>query len=222
MKFYNPIIKKTLQTIYSMRHFESEGNAIGMDDESLANKANHRFSITKRGYMEQSLSSEYIWENNLINSGTGLYTTEFLRAQESMEGIINANKNRKFKVIIDPRLDEWWKGIFYSIPKEILSKKYSDEIKIKKREGWHHYRPPQGQSGKDVEINLLSFLQDVEQREIFIVGHGRSLGFLLRILTNKPVNLNCKYPIPKNGEIWKFSRNGDYFNFKSLFVPQIN
>ena len=221
MQLCAPIVRRSIRTVYTVRHGESEGNARGLDDESLQHQANHRFPLTERGKEEIGLTAGYILENRLISQETGIYTSGFYRAQQSMQIIVGAQENRDCKVIEDPRLDEWWKGIFHSLPKATVSESYPHEKVIQEREGWHHYRPPQGQSGKDVETNLLSFLSDVEQSEIFLVGHGRSFGFLRRILLNNPIELNCKYPIPKNGEVWRFTRAGDYFDFKSLFVPNL-
>ena len=201
-----------------MRHFESDGNARGLDDASLANVANHRFELTVEGYEQLEKCAEYLKENKLITLDTRIYTSNFVRAQKSIQGILEKNK-WDYYVAIDSRLDEWWRGIFHSLSDEYIEKYYPMEWKIEKREGKYHYRAPQGQAGKDVEINLMSFLRDAYGGEIFISGHGRSLGFLRRLITNKPVKNDCDYPIPKNGEIWKFEKDIGYYKFKSLFDP---
>ncbi len=219
--FVNPAIRGTPRIIYTLRHGELDGNALGIDDESLKNKPNHLFPLTQKGYQQISQSAKYIKENEIIGNSTRLYCSGFLRAQQSMEKVLEEKERDSFKVSVDSRLDEWWKGIFHSLSKDEVAEHYGIEKAVQEREGWHHYRPPQGQSGKDVEINLLSFLRDVLDDEIFIVGHGRSLGFLRRLLTNQPVDLNCKYPIPANGEIWKFTKERDYYAFESLFSPEI-
>ena len=223
MKLNTPIIKDGSYEVYTMRHAESIGNAKGLDDESLARLANHSFVVTEKGFKQLSLSAEYMKSMDFLDGRFGVYTSGFSRAQESMGAILNIlGKDNVFNVISDSRLDEWWRGIFHSLPKEIVEKNYSLERMVQEREGLHHYRAPQGQAGKDVEVNLVSFLRDVPEKQIFIVGHGRNLGFLRRILTNAPLDLNCKYPIPENGEIWKFSKDGSYYNFESLFVPKVD
>jgi broad specificity phosphatase PhoE len=217
--YRNPIITAP-DIIYTVRHGQSIGNARGMDDESLVNLPNHQFPLTERGHSEMALSAKFIRDNNLIKISTGLYTSSFLRAQESMESILEKHEGDYF-VAIDSRLDEWWKGIFHSLSKEEISNFYPSEKATQEREGWHHYRPPQGCAGKDVEMNLISFLEGVPEKEVLIVGHGRSLAFLRRLLTNQPVNLNCEYPLPKNAEIWVFTRGGEYYDFKSLYIPEL-
>lgn len=214
--FRTPILNAP-DIIYTVRHGQSIGNARGMDDESLANLPNHQFPLTELGHAQIALSAKFIYDNKIIKSTTGLYTSNFLRAQKSMEGLLNSYDG-DFKVTIDPRLDEWWKGIFHSLQKEEISKHYPIEQNILQREGWHHYKPLQG---KDVEINLISFLAGVPEREILIAGHGKNFAFLRRLLTNQPVDLNCEYRYPKNGEIWIFAREGEYYNLKSLYTPNI-
>lgn len=216
---YNcPAVRSLAKVIYAIRHGESEGNARGLDDESLKNQPNHRFPLTEKGIGQISSTAQYIRDNKIVTPATGLYTSGFLRAQQSME-IVLAQQRGDFEVCIESRLDEWWKGIFHSLDKEEIGTNYPAEKAIQAREGWHHYRPPQGQAGKDVELNVLAFMANVKEEEIFIAGHGRTLGFLRRLLTNQPLDLNCKYPIPSNGELWKFEREGDYYKFKSLFTP---
>lgn len=219
--FKNPVITAP-DIIYTVRHGQSIGNARGMDDESLANLPNHQFPLTELGNAQIALSAKFIYDERIIKKDTGLYTSNFLRAQESMEGILR-NYEGCFEVTVDPRLDEWWKGIFHSLSREEISKHYPIEEHISKREGWHQYKPLQGQAGKDVEINLIAFLNCIPEKEIVIAGHGKSFAFLRRLLTNQPTDINCKYEYPNNGEIWKFTRKEDkYYHFKSLFTPKLS
>ena len=222
IKYNSPIVNPSLKIVYTIRHGESIGNALGLDDNSLKDLPNHKFPLTEKGRRQISFSGEYVAENKLINSDVGLFTSNFLRAQQTLEIVLERQNTENFNVTLDARLDEWWRGIFHSLSEEEYSQGYPLEQKIQSREGRYHFRPLQGQAGKDVEINLLSFLNSVREEEIFLCGHGRSIGMLHRLLTNSSVELNCKYPNPKNGEIWKFTSDGDYFNFESLFIPKIN
>src|SRR3989344_4565976 len=163
IRYRTPIIRNGPRTIYTIRHGESEGNARGLDDESLREQPNHRFPLTPKGIKQISLSAQYIKDEGLIGTETGLYTSGFLRAQQAMEIILEKQQSRCFKICIEHKLDEWWKGIFHSLSDEEIEKYYKIEKMTRYREGWHHYRPPQGQAGKDVELNLISFMQDVLQ-----------------------------------------------------------
>ena len=217
--YRNPVVTAPI-VIYTVRHGQSVGNARGFDDESLENLSNHQFPLTNQGHAEIELSANFIRDNKILKQNTGLYTSNFLRAKDTMEGIL-AKHDDEFQVTVDSRLDEWWKGIFHSLSKKDICDHYPLEQSIRAREGEHHYRPPQGQAGKDVEINLISFLAEVSEDEILIAGHGRSFAFLRRLITCQPLDLNCKYLSPKNGEIWMFTRKGDHYDFTSLYVPDL-
>lgn len=216
VKFNNSITNGPL-SIYTIRHGQSTGNARGLDDVSLQNTPNHQFPLTSKGKKEISSTTEYMVNQQLLSPGMPVYTSTFKRAQESVEIIIK--QFRPGNLTVDSRLDEWWKGIYHSLSSTCRNKHYPLEDKILTREGWYHYRPPQGLAGKDVENNLLSFINELPPRKICIVGHGRSIAFLRRLLTNQPLDLDCNYPYPSNAELWYFKKNEEYYNYESLYKP---
>ncbi|MGV8086165.1 MAG: histidine phosphatase family protein [Candidatus Woesearchaeota archaeon] len=205
------------QKIYFFRHAESIGNALGLDDVSLQDLPNHRFPLTSKGISQANLLANYFDQNKIFTDVEEIYVSNFLRPQQTLEILMNKN-NITSRVYEDSRLDEWWKGIFHSLTTEELITNYPIEKKIMEREGWHHYRPPQGESGKDVEIRLVSFLENLRYNSL-ISSHGRIGGFMKRILCGEPVNLNCKYEHPKNCELWLFTKKIDKYELTSLFEP---
>lgn len=218
MVSYVSPVKCQANTIINIRHTQSIGNERGRSNESLREIANHKFPLTEKGIRQANMTADYLKENSILQPDCEIYVSSFLRAQQTLEVVLD-NLGLDQEVSIDPRLDEWWKGIFYSMSAEEISEYYPMEAEILSREGWYHYRPPQGQAGKDVETNLLSFLEGVDVENILIVGHGKSSAFLKRLLTNEPLDINCGYPHPKNGEIWKFQKNERFYDFESLYVP---
>ena len=204
--------------IYFFRHAESVGNRRGLDDNSLKTLANHLFPITEDvGVPQAKALADYVKEKNILSECAEIYVTNFLRTQMTLD-IVLKGQNHGLPIYQDSRLDEWWKGIYHSMNAAERAKHYPAEEEIAKREGWYQYRPPQGESGKDVELRLLSFLHDLSHVP-FISGHGRVGGFLDRLLCKRKLDLNCNYPNPKNCELWLFSRNGDAYCRTSLFTP---
>ena len=211
-------LEKLPEKIYYCRHGESVGNERGMDDNSLKDIPNHRFPLTEKGIQQAKQAAEFIREYNILADVLEVYTSNFLRAKQTLDIIVGENPG-KIPIYEDSRLDEWWKGIFYSLTPEEISANYPLEKKIAEREGWHHYRPPQGEAGKDVEIRIIEFL--IAQRSnIFISGHGRVAGFMKRILCSEPLEPNCKYEYPKNCELWLFAKDDKRYNLHSLFIPR--
>jgi broad specificity phosphatase PhoE len=203
------------QNIYFFRHGESEGNARGLDDESLHGFANHRFPLTERGRAQARLLSEYVHDLYLPARCTEAYVSSFARTAETLDLVL---AGVHLPIYEDSRLDEWWKGIFHSMRDDERARVYPAEQATLEREGWHHYRPPQGEAGKDVESRLLSFFPSLSGMPV-ISGHGRVGGFLDRLLCNRKLDLDCSYEVPKNCELWLFSKRGPRYERQSLFVP---
>jgi broad specificity phosphatase PhoE len=214
------------ERMYFFRHGQSIGNARELDDNSLKTLANHQFPLTLKGKEQTHELAKYIlgekilspYEEKILSQCEEIYVTNFLRTQMSLENVLCGGECA-LPVYQDSRLDEWWKGIYHSLGADERQRYYPGEEEIMQRERWYHYRPPQGESGKDVELRLLSFLKDLHNVPL-ISGHGRIGGFLDRLLCKRDLDLDCNYPIPRNGELWLFSKNGDFYTRTSLFVPE--
>lgn len=182
-------LQKYHKRIIFVRHGESVGNARGLDDNSLADTPNHRFPLTQVGYQQACLcgrilrSKGIIWDRAFISSYT--------RTEQTHDGI-NVGLI-VCKPIMDPRLDEWWRGIWHTMTKADIARLYPLEAQIQKREGWYHYRAPGGQSGPDVELQIRSFLSDFlfgcysSWGDILLVGHGKWAILFWRIMTGSTV-----------------------------------
>jgi broad specificity phosphatase PhoE len=61
--------------------------------------------------------------------------------------------------ITDARLDEKWDGIFHELSKKEVGERYADQVRLRKRSGYYHYRAPGGESCPDVELRIRSFVE---------------------------------------------------------------
>lgn len=208
--------------IYFFRHGQSIGNAVGLDDISLKDLPNHLFPLTEKGKDEAKQLAKYINETYLFFNVEEIYVSNFLRAKDTLKIVLEESDRYQYlgnKVFHDSRLDEWWKGIFHSMSKEEIKKYYPLETRIRDREKWYHYRPPQGEAGKDVEFRITDFLKELNNNTM-ISSHGRIGGFMKRILCRDPINHNCDYEAPKNCELWLFEKQNDKYKHSSLFKPE--
>lgn len=219
MKITTKLPEDLPEVIYYFRHGESIGNALGKSDESLKNIPNHMFELTQRGIIQARKLSDYILRNEILYDVSEIYESGFIRSQQTLDQVL-IGYEEMHPIIQDNRLDEWWKGIFHSLNEEDIQKYYPLENKIALREGWHHYIPPQGESGKNVEQRIKSFLSDLKQNSL-ISGHGRYAGFLNRILCGEEIEFNCNYITPKNCELWMFEKTNRKYEKKVLYVPNI-
>ncbi|MCB9810636.1 histidine phosphatase family protein [Candidatus Nomurabacteria bacterium] len=197
------------------RHAESIGNARGLDDNSTKDTANHQFGLSPKGQRQVEQVRDFL-RHRFSNGFSEYYVSSFLRTQITFQGVWG----KDISPYEDPRLDEWWKGIFHSLTKEEIAEHYPVESATLKREGWYHYRPPQGESGKDVEMRILSYLNSLNPTEsVFISGHGRWFCFFKRLLLKLPrerMNLEA----PKNGSVISLTKNGSKYESNVLFTPK--
>jgi len=170
-------LKRYGKKIIFVRHGESIGNARGLADNSLAVMPNHRFPLTAIGRNQARHCGEVLKSLGIVWDQA--FYSSYLRPEETYQEIAEAYNPCQPKPIMDPRLDEWWRGIWHTMSKADIVRLYPLEEQIQKREGWYHYRAPGGQSGPDVELQIRSFLSDFMQgyykdfRTIFIAGHGK-------------------------------------------------
>lgn len=185
-------LKKHGKKIIFVRHAESIGNARGLDDESLVELPNHRFPITVPVGRNQGHHCGEVLKAHKVYWDQAFYST-FLRPQETWQEITSVYNPSFLKPIMDPRLDEWWRGIWHTMNKADIARLYPLEAQIQKREGWYHYRAPGGQSGPDVELQIRSFLNDFlygcyqSFRHILIVGHGKWAILFWRLMTGASI-----------------------------------
>lgn len=196
------------------RHAESEGNAVGISDKSTVSIPNHQFDLSQKGHDQTALTRDFVKER-YPNGFDQYYISTFLRTWLTFYRIFDNNVPSE-----DPRLDEWWRGIFHNLSEREINEFYPLEKTILKREGWYHYRPPQGEAGKDVELRILSFLGSLEVCDrIFICGHGRWFLFFQRILCGRDrISNNYKHNIvPGNCSVISFKKYGDIFQSSVIF-----
>lgn len=202
------------EKIIFCRHAESIGNAVKKDDVSTLNSPNHQFHLSPRGHDEVIEVRDFI-SATFPEGFSEHYVSTFLRTQLTFSGIFLHN----IVPFEDPRLDEWWKGIFHSLSAKEINRFYPKENHVMKREGWYHYRPPQGESGKDVELRILSFLSTLNScKSIFICGHGQWFCFLERILCGK-TRIQTEMKSPKNCSVTCFEKDAETFVLNTIFEP---
>ena len=137
--------------IVLVRHGESEGNVKSLDDLSFENKANHLFALTERGRKQAEEVGKYLQAN--YSPFDAHFCSTFRRTRETLLLMFP-----KVEPVTDSRLNELWRGIRHTMPREKIIEVYPEEVAIRQREGEYHYRPPGGQSCQDVEAMIYSFI----------------------------------------------------------------
>lgn len=175
--------------ILFIRHAQSVGNTMNQDERAACEIPNHAYSLTDSGKRQAVLTGQYLrrYTLDLFKSDKPqlYFQSTFLRAQMTMR-IILGEMGFSPTVITDSRLDEKWDGIFHELSKTDIEKYYPEQVRLRKRSGYYHYRAPGGESCPDAEVRIKSFLydQNVDRKNILVVGHGRWAILLHKILFN--------------------------------------
>jgi 2,3-bisphosphoglycerate-dependent phosphoglycerate mutase len=129
---------------------------------------------------------------------TRAYASDLKRSQKTLYIVLGGRKG-EVPVIIDERLRERDYGALNGLSKTETEKKYPKEYKL-----WHRsydVRPPKGESIKDVEKRVLSFIKDLlptlkKDDIVFISAHGNSLRPIRRYFEKISIEEMCSFEHP--------------------------
>lgn len=153
MKFQNNVIW--------VRHAQSVGNTMTQDERAELDIPNHKYDLTLKGLEEGILAGRYLkrfFEQQKRYRVVRAYQSTFVRTQATL-AIILDQLGVKITPITDPKLDEKWDGIFHELTKKEISERYPDQVRLRERSGYYHYRAPGGESCPDVELRIRSFVE---------------------------------------------------------------
>lgn len=160
------------KSLVLVRHAESEGNVLSVDDRATFNLATHAYPLTARGRQQALITGQFIF--NTFGDFDIYYVSYYQRSKETMEIMFPYVKPYE-----DPRLAEAQRGIWHTLTREEIKRHYPMEIIRKEREGLYHHRPFGGENWPDVELRIHSFLgtlnRDCGGKKALIVVHGHWL-----------------------------------------------
>ncbi len=162
-----------------VRHAESVGNIRSADERAEYDAASHAYDLTPRGEKQAEITGNYLRER--FGHFDVYYVSYYARARQTMKFICGDHKFYE-----DPRLAEAQRGIWHTMTREQVLKRFPEEIVRKEREGLYHYRPFGGENWPDVEMRVHSFLgtlnRDCDNKKVLIVCHGHWLILFQRLL----------------------------------------
>lgn len=168
-----------------VRHGESEGNTLTPEENARNEKPNHDFALSQRGREQAMITGEHL--RTALPQIDTFFCSTYRRTQETLS-LLYPNA----KPIIDSRLNEYFHGIWNTVPHNRIAELYPEEASIREREGLYYYRPPGGQNGQDVDLMIQSFIQtlkiDHDGQTILIAAHGNWLLLFWRIMFNLTPN----------------------------------
>lgn len=181
LSFFKKRGDMSIKKIVFVRHAQSIGNTMTQDERAACEIPNHAYPLTDIGVQQATITGQHLrafWPDLCLHS-------TYLRTRMSTETIVREMNFSDTPILIaDSRLDEKWDGIFHELSKSDIERLHPEQIHLRKRSGYYHYRAPGGESCPDVEIRIRSLLYDpaLSGKRILIVGHGRWFIILQKIL----------------------------------------
>lgn len=165
-----------------VRHAESEGNTLSVEERARYDLGTHAYQLTAKGRRQAGITGQYL--RALYPGGFDVcYVSYYARSRETMRIMFP-----EAKVYEDPRLAEAQRGIWHvlSAAEVEASPALTFEISRRRREGLYHYRPLGGENWPDVELRIHSFLgtlsRDYGDQNVLMVVHGHWLILFQRLI----------------------------------------
>jgi probable phosphoglycerate mutase len=162
-----------------VRHAESEGNVLTIDERAGYELSTAAYPLTERGREQAQITGEFLKET--YGKFDRYYTSYYERSRETMKIMFPDVKPYE-----DPRLAEGQRGIYHTMTHEEITKLFPHELERRRREGYYHYRPWGGENWADIELRIHSFLgtlnRDYDDETVCMVVHGHWLILLRRLI----------------------------------------
>lgn len=153
------------------------------------------------GWRDSDLTPEGIEEAKKIGEElknekiTKAYQSDQIRSQHTLELVLDSY-HENVEIITDPRIKERDYGDLTGLSKNDVEKKEPENFKL-----WHRsydVPPPNGESIKDVEVRVLSFLNDIiptlqKDDLVFISAHGNSIRPMRRYFEKISIEEMCSF-----------------------------
>ena len=168
--------------IVLVRHGESEGNVIAVEDVHSLEKPNYAFSLTQKGRKQAEITGEHLREK--FGEFDSYFCSTYKRTQETLSLLYP-----DARPFVDSRLNEISRGVWNTMPRDMVQTCHPYEEKISGSEKSYHYRALGGQNCPDVELGIYSFLDSLRishsDENILIAGHGNWMICFWRVVLNK-------------------------------------
>lgn len=161
----------------------------------------HDVDLTPAGVEEVKEIGEKL-KNELV---TKAYQSDQIRSKHTLELVLNGY-HQGIEIITDPRIRERDYGDLTGLNKDEIARIDPKDFAL-----WHRsydVPPPNGESIKDVEVRVLSFLNEIipilnKDDIIFISAHGNSIRPMRRYFEHISIEEMCGYEnIP--GKIYEY------------------
>ncbi len=166
-----------------LRHAESQGNILSVEERARWDKPTHDYRLTKRGRNQAKITAQYLREN--FCPFDAFYSSHYLRARETLSIMYP-----EAEVLEDSRLREANRGIWHTMTPEEIAKNFPHEIERKEKYGLYDYKPFGGEDWPDIEMRIHSFLNTLncyhEGENVLVIVHGNWFNLFRKVNDHLP------------------------------------
>ncbi|MEK7211228.1 MAG: histidine phosphatase family protein [Patescibacteria group bacterium] len=196
-----------------VRHGESEGNLLSVDERTKYDCSSHIYSLTPTGRKQARITGEYLQKR--FGAFDAYYTSYYSRTHETLKLMYPDAHAYE-----DPRLAEAQRGIWHVLTRDEVNRYFPGEIVRKDREGLYHHRPLGGENWPDIELRIHSFLgtlaRDYGEKRVLIVGHGFWLILFQKLIHHFSIEealARYQTPAVANASVTIYQRKKNYWLF---------
>ena len=157
------------ETIVFVRHAESEGNLLSVEERVRLCQGTNLYALTARGRVQAMVTRRWLAEH--FPNPDRIIRSYYRRVAETADAIYPDLPKRE-----DERLAEANRGIWHVRTEARIAIEAPFEIDRRKFEGLYHYRPIGGENWLDIEGRIRSFRNSIckcyPNQTIVVVTHG--------------------------------------------------
>lgn len=178
--------------IVAVRHGESEANAAFARGRSLPGLRDADVALTALGREQSALLGRDLLALPDAEAPGRVCCSPFVRARQTLRAVqeVRAAAGRApLPVTCDERLRDRGMGLLELLTPEGIRERFPEQARRREREGEAVYRPPGGESGRDVEARVRDFLADAVARPgppLLVVTHDAVVLALCGLLGTPP------------------------------------
>lgn len=165
--------------IVFIRHGQAENQT---KSKPAIHRDNFDVSLTPKGISQAKEILPMLERHGINRNFCTIYCSPFNRVLQTFEVAFGTSTPH----IIDPRLAEFWRGIWYTMTDDQIKRDYPEEHKIRSEMNEYHYKPPGGESMAELDARVQTFLDILELKypddRVCIVGHGNWEKAMERVL----------------------------------------
>src|SRR3989344_1429628 len=129
------------KSLIFVRHAQSIGNTMTQDQRAECETPNHAYPLTEVGRQQAVFAAGFLKERFKDDYPEMCFNSTFLRTKTTLD-IIETELREYPPTFTDSRLDEKWDGIFHELSKADIEKCYPEQVRLRRRQGYYHYRAP--------------------------------------------------------------------------------